>query len=134
MAAVIVGCGMVTPVGLSGPETAASARARTARLGEIEWWDSRFQRFVVGRVPEDALPELAPPLARERLTQREERMLRLADVALAHPQLVEHYREACDIAHRSRLGKADTEALRRAMVHYRALFEDLLAGELVGAR
>jgi hypothetical protein len=59
---------------------------------------------------------------------------RLADVALAHPQLVEHYREACDVAYRSRTGKADTEALRRAMVHYRALFEDLLAGELVGAR
>ena len=59
---------------------------------------------------------------------------RLADVALGHPNLVEHYREACDVAYRSRTGKADTEALRRAMVHYRALFEDLLAGELVGAR
>jgi hypothetical protein len=59
---------------------------------------------------------------------------RLADVALGHPQLVEHYRDACEVAHRSRLGTADTEALRQAMVHYRALFEDLLAGELVGAR
>jgi hypothetical protein len=58
---------------------------------------------------------------------------RLADVALGHPNLVEHYREACDIAYRSRTEKADTEDLRRAMVHYRALFEDLLAGELVGA-
>jgi hypothetical protein len=59
---------------------------------------------------------------------------RLADVAIAHPGLVEHYREACDLAYRSRQGSADTEGLRRAMVHYRALFEDLLAGELVAAR
>jgi hypothetical protein len=58
---------------------------------------------------------------------------RLADVALGHPHLVEHYRDACDIAYQSRVGKADTEDLRRAMVHYRALFEDLLAGELVAA-
>ena len=62
---------------------------------------------------------------------------RLADVALGHPALVEHYRDACDIAYRSRTNQANTEDLRRAMVHYRALFEDLLAvpeRELVGAR
>jgi hypothetical protein len=61
---------------------------------------------------------------------------RLADVALGHPGLVEHYRDACDIAYRSRTNKANTEDLRRAMVHYRALFEELLGatkGELVGA-
>lgn len=62
---------------------------------------------------------------------------RLADVAVGHPTLVEAYREACDIALRSRTGAADTEDLRRAMVHYRSLFEDLLGAperELVGSR
>ena len=62
---------------------------------------------------------------------------RLADVAVGHPALVEHYREACDIAYRSRQDKANTEDLRQAMVHYRALFDDLLGAsdrELVGAR
>lgn len=61
---------------------------------------------------------------------------RLADVALGHPALVDHYRDACDIAYRSRTNKANTEDLRRAMVHYRALFEELLGAsqrELVGA-
>jgi hypothetical protein len=61
---------------------------------------------------------------------------RLADVAMGHPALVEHYRDACDIAYRSRTNQADTEDLRRAMVHYRALFEDLLGAserELVAA-
>jgi hypothetical protein len=62
---------------------------------------------------------------------------RLADVAVGHPSLVEHYREACDIALRSRTNKANTEDLRQAMVHYRSLFEDLLSvgeRELVGTR
>jgi hypothetical protein len=61
---------------------------------------------------------------------------RLADVALGHPALVQHYRDACDIAYRSRTSKANTEDLRQAMVHYRALFEELLGAserELVTA-
>jgi hypothetical protein len=61
---------------------------------------------------------------------------RLADVALAHPQLLEHYRGACALAAESRAGSADTEDLRQAMIHYRELFEDLLEArqeELVGA-
>jgi hypothetical protein len=62
---------------------------------------------------------------------------RLADVAVGHPALVDHYRDACDIALRSRQGTAGTEDLRQAMVHYRSLFEELLSvpeRELVGAR
>lgn len=80
---VIVGWGMMTPVGLSSRETAASARSRTARLAEIEWRDSRFKRFVVGTVPEDGLPPLHPELEKLPLTYRESRMLRLAEPALA---------------------------------------------------
>jgi hypothetical protein len=51
---------------------------------------------------------------------------RLADVAIGHPHLLDHYRGAWDVARRSREGGAETEDLRQAMVHYRALFEDLL--------
>ena len=54
---------------------------------------------------------------------------RLADVAIGHPHLLDHYREASELARRSRDGAAGTEDLRQAMVHYRALFEDLLAVE-----
>lgn len=78
----IVGSGMMTPVGLSVAETAASTRSRTARITDIEWRDSRFQRFTVGVVPDDALPELHPDLAGTPLTYREERMLRLAAAPL----------------------------------------------------
>ncbi len=79
---VVVGIGMVSPVGLSLPETAASARARIARLREIEWRDRRFEPFIVGAVPDDGLAELEPKLQVLNLQYREARMLRLAHVAL----------------------------------------------------
>jgi FtsZ-interacting cell division protein ZipA len=54
---------------------------------------------------------------------------RAADVSVNHPQVVEHYRAAHTIAQRDERGEAETEDLRQAMVHYRALFEDLLEVE-----
>ncbi|MGZ5000908.1 MAG: hypothetical protein ACXV7F_11450, partial [Methylomonas sp.] len=81
-AIVIVSAGVVSPVGLSLAETAASARARINRLREIEWRDRRFQPFIVGVVPDEGLPPLAPELSKQYLQYREARMLRLADVAL----------------------------------------------------
>lgn len=51
---------------------------------------------------------------------------RAADVSVDHPHVVENYRIAHDIAVRQQRGDASTEDLRVAMVHYRALFEDLL--------
>lgn len=79
---VITSAGVVSPIGLSLAETAASARARVARIREIEWRDRRFEPFVVGTVPDDGLPELADELAAQPLQYREARMLRLAHVAL----------------------------------------------------
>ena len=79
---VIASAGVVTPIGLSLAETAASARARVARLREIEWRDRRFEPFIVGTVPDDGLPDLAEGLAELPLQYREARMLRLAHVAL----------------------------------------------------
>ncbi len=51
---------------------------------------------------------------------------RAADISVDHPNVVNHYRTAHDIAIKESQGKANTEDLRQAMVHYRALFEDLL--------
>lgn len=51
---------------------------------------------------------------------------RAADVSVDHPHVVQNYRVAHDIAVREQRGEASTEDLRKAMVHYRALFEDLL--------
>jgi len=51
---------------------------------------------------------------------------RAADVSVHHPHVVEHYRAAHSIALRNGRGDADTEQLRQALMHFRALFEDLL--------
>jgi hypothetical protein len=48
------------------------------------------------------------------------------DLSVDHPRVVEHYRTACEIAARQEAGEASTEDLRKGMVHYRELFEDLL--------
>jgi hypothetical protein len=48
---------------------------------------------------------------------------RAADVSVDHPDVVENYRSAHAITERD---DADTEDQRQALVHYRALFDELL--------
>ena len=51
---------------------------------------------------------------------------RAADISVDHPAVVEHYRAARAIAVRNDGAEVNTEDLRQAVIHYRALFEDLL--------
>jgi hypothetical protein len=51
---------------------------------------------------------------------------RAADISVDHPAVVSNYRAARAIALRDERGEADTEELRKALVHYRALFQELL--------
>jgi hypothetical protein len=51
---------------------------------------------------------------------------RAANISVDHPAVVTNYRAAREIAMENRNGNVNTEKLRQAMVHYRALFEDLL--------
>ena len=51
---------------------------------------------------------------------------RAADLSVDYPLIVENYRAAREIAMRHSEGKASTEDLRQAMVHYRLLFQELL--------
>jgi len=51
---------------------------------------------------------------------------RAADLSVEHAHVIEHYRTAHDIALRHERGEAGTEDLRQAMIHYRALFDDLV--------
>lgn len=51
---------------------------------------------------------------------------RAADISVDHPGVVANYRAARAIALADERGQADTELQRRAVVHYRALFDDLL--------
>jgi hypothetical protein len=49
-----------------------------------------------------------------------------ADISVDHPTVVTTYRAAQTIATRDARGEADTEELRKAVVYYRTLFDELL--------
>lgn len=51
---------------------------------------------------------------------------RAADISVQYPRLVENYRIAHQIVLRHNRGDVSTEDLRKAMVHYRSLFDELL--------
>jgi hypothetical protein len=51
---------------------------------------------------------------------------RAADLSVEHPKLVSDYRIAHEVALRHGRGEAGTEDLRRALIHYRDLFADLI--------
>jgi hypothetical protein len=90
-------------------------------------WKLLQSRFVDN--PHTTLAE-ADRLVRELMLQRGYPMAdferRAADVSVDHPTVVDHYRAARVIAARDQREPIDTEDLRRALVHYRALFDDLL--------
>lgn len=58
-----------------------------------------------------------------------------ADLSVAHPQVVTHYRAGHKVIDGAP-GSASTEDLRQAMLHYRALFDELLSdpGEMTEDR
>jgi hypothetical protein len=51
---------------------------------------------------------------------------RAADISVEHPVVVENYRAAHEISGRAVNNEASTEDLRQAMIHFRALFGELL--------
>ena len=51
---------------------------------------------------------------------------RAADLSVMYPDFVSNYRNAYAIALRNKRNETSTEELRRAMVYYHALFEELL--------
>jgi hypothetical protein len=106
----------------------------TQRTDYVERWRVVQQRFVDD--PSASLRD-ADQLVGEVMTTRGYPMARwdqrAADVSVDHPRVVENYRAGHQISKEMESGTASTEQLRVAMVHYRTLFEDLLAPEPVGA-
>lgn len=51
---------------------------------------------------------------------------RVDDISVDHPHVVQNYRAACAIVQRQKRGEASTEDLRKALVNYRDLFDELL--------
>jgi hypothetical protein len=80
----------------------------------------------------------ADQLVRELLVKRGYPMTdfehRAADISVDHPGVVSNYRAAQLIVARDQRGEADTEELRKAVVHFRALFDELLGTTTVKDR
>jgi hypothetical protein len=107
----------LTIVPLAAPEAARFSRA----------WQALQSRFVDN--PTGVLVE-ADQLVRDLMVKLGYPMAdfahRAADISVDHPGVVENYRAAQATALREQRGEADTEELRKGVVHYRALFEELL--------
>ena len=59
---------------------------------------------------------------------------RLDDLSVDHAPVLDHYRAGREIVARHESGSASTEDLRQAMVHFRALFDDLVAANRPAVR
>ena len=95
-------------------------------------WEEVQIQFVDN--PSDAVgtaDELVTRLITERGYPTAEYDERLADLSVEHANTLQHYREAHGISERNAAGQASTEDLRQALVHYRALFADLLGTDPV---
>jgi predicted nucleic acid-binding protein len=90
-------------------------------------WSALQGRFIDN--PKGVVVE-ADLLVRELMVKRGYPMSdferRAADISVDHPDVVTTYRTAQAIAQRDQRGEADTEELRKAVVHYRTLFDELL--------
>jgi hypothetical protein len=90
-------------------------------------WKQTQSRFV--DAPGEAITEADALVARvmkERGYPVEDFEQRAADISVDHAEVVNDYRAAHAISLANDHGKATTEDLRQAMVHYRSLFEVLL--------
>jgi hypothetical protein len=101
------------------------APAEAARFSQA--WYALQTRFIDN--PTGVVVQ-ADQLVRELMLKRGYPMgdfeRRAADISVDHPAVVENYRAAQAIAVRDGRGQADTEELRRAVVHYRVLFDEML--------
>ena len=101
------------------------APSEAARFSQA--WSELQSRFVDN--PKGVVMQ-ADQLVRELMLKRGYPMgdfeRRAADISVDYPTVVNNYRAAQAIAIRDHRGEANTEDLRQAVVHYRALFDELL--------
>ena len=96
-------------------------------------WAAVQARFV--DAPEEAVRDgdaLVTRLLAEIGYPTEDYDERIATPSVDHATTLGHYRDAHDIFLRTERGEASTEQLRQALVHYRALFAELLGTDPVG--
>jgi hypothetical protein len=99
----------------------------TERRTFSQAWHQTQERFVdTPLMAVRSAHDLVQDVMRARGYPVEEFDQRVADLSVEHANVVEHYRAAHTLHKSNQQGEANTEELRMAMVHYRALFSDLL--------
>ncbi len=88
----------------------------------VAGWHKIQSRFVDD--PRGALTE-ADKLIQEIMTTRGYPVTEFDQRSVDHPLVVEQYRAGHEISLRHSQGRASTEDMRQAMIHYRALFAEL---------
>lgn len=97
------------------------------RIHYVTAWSAIQAKFVDEPAEAvDAANELIKTVMQARGYPVEDFEHRVADLSVEHANVVQHYRAARALALANREGRANTEELRQAFVHYRALFTDLL--------
>jgi hypothetical protein len=125
---------------LSGRER----RVESLPIRELEWgeraaFDADWQ-IVQGRFIDDPSYSIgeADLLVQELMEARGYPVTTFfqvaADISVNHAGVVRNYRAAHAIAESDARGTATTEDLRQAMIHYRALFSDLLGEPALAGR
>ena len=109
-----------------------TAAERERYMGEWETVQSRFVDHPCGAVTE--ADELVSSLMQARGFPTGDFKQRAADISVHHAHLVDSYRSANAIASRAGKNEATTEELRSAMIHYRAIFDDLLGTAITASR
>jgi hypothetical protein len=92
----------------------------------VAWEEVQIQFVDAPETAVSTADELTTRLIAERGYPTGDYDTQLATLSVEHARTLEHYRDAHAISERSRNGEANTEDLRQALVHYRALFADLL--------
>ena len=98
-----------------------------ARRRYLDEWQAIQEEFVDS--PQSALTEaysLVTSVMQERGYPTDDDEQVTADLSVDHAPLVDSYRTCHSIVTRAGTNQATTEELRTAMIHYRALFEDLV--------
>jgi hypothetical protein len=98
-----------------------------ARNRYVDEWRDVQARFVDD--PGEAIAEadlLIQRVMRERGYPVEDFDQRAADISVEHPEVVNNYRAAHGISIAHERDSASTDDLRQALIHYRALFNELL--------
>jgi hypothetical protein len=109
----------------AGLELKALSAESKARYS-VAWEEVQIQFVDAPETAVSTADELTTRLIAERGYPTEDYHDQLATLSVEHARTLEHYRDAHAISERSRSGEASTEDLRQALVHYRALFADLL--------